>query len=1628
MIAAALAITTVVVAGVTERVSASIPVGVPQLVFEGGPSEVRNFVVTRAGDERTVVEESGWGYQPQWTPNSGLLEPGAAYEALILVGLEQLPPQHMLPEITSELGTGSLAGKDPMVSEWEVHHGPQSFVAPSAQLANLQNGELNGLRMHLFPSFSPTGVNEDFDDRGFTPEPDTFIMQDPWYDVSSTEDVGGYSWMHVGRMPDFNRRVFEGWGHDYEWADITVSSAFNFYDALEWLGGYVLNATIYAACGVARGFMAFFRPSKPSIAQKTYDNCMKGSTLEKDPRFRVTVEAGVIDGAEHALLNTSGAVLSAVETFVGSEQMNDLDEGTVEKGLELDLTESNVGLFPFTTGYVAKGLGYLEIDPDDVVVDADGLVEMTFGVDGPAGAQAWLDGVDRTESLPGYRAQLGPDDALSVSYSDEALVGWWTFNLDGFDDPKPEKFRARFEAAQEAMADDINEVLGDLITDIVESQPVPGVRVGEPIRLEPGVRYPLTLVGWSGFVPGTLGLYMVDEDEGASPVPMSWITPAAEGTRGFNDPVYPDNEWAPSSDTYSMMLSADGSRLAELTEDGLVTSAAHWDGTWLPAEPFKFDRPLTTVTSDELGSTNDTVLLSLDNRVAVNGDGTVVAASFDQIEPFSPVVEESTVSFEAWPDRPSEHGPVDAGFGELLVDVGGSLLGDELTLQRSFQARTQFDFDRSSLDGSPMEGASGDFERVDDEFRLRSDHLSLEKTWSHGDVSFLLFEELTLQVHDDNTVTATSLVGDGIWFLTWEFPYLPVDRVEGVYDEVRGEMMLDVFLDSSEHPSADLRDDDVPVASFVVLVGRDVGAVDQTVTVTELDFDIDDDGTIVNATVSGTSTAQFTESGAVVAHEIDAVSGRLAGGEIELTLNSGLPGEADVVLRPDNPGPSSDLAGEVVIAETTSPWLPLDGSTATVTYLSDLLEQAEADSFRVQDGTLFARTLAIDEAGENLAVSEVWVVDPDAQSVDSTAHSRLLIFDKVDGEWQLSADLERNSATTLDGQLQAVVQDGGYAWIATGSPSVIHQVDVTTMQTIATVDTGIEVSAAAVNADHLIALGVDGTVVLIDVDSMQIDSTLWFEELVHPTQAIALNEDLFIANGGDPERPAHVGVHLDLAQQAVVSTYGARGVHTVSVGANGREPIGSTVTQWDRQVWFTTPASSTIIRIDLDDLSARNFSMSGTGVNDGGVAGISFTRRPQEWCPTSTQCRPHAWLFPLTPDSVRLDGSGLERDVYQSALAFEFDPMTGAYVMQDGVVYSRDVTLFDAPLVSAESVWSDTSSDAIYALEWVDGVPNVVVSFDDGLHEHVFDYQLDKVEHDPGDHGGIGQTALRYPLETLPERQWSSAEMWVVQGYALVAASDGVETFLVSVTPTALAMRDNQIKQLGTNVDVFAGSVDIARDLDGTVRVAVTTPYGVAVYRNEGGVLVGETAVYHSSRRVVTHTNAIALSDDGRTLFTSDPNYTDADAREIAGALRVYRYNNDRWDITAELGAPFDSNGSSGQAFGGKVVANGRFLMVSGITNPIEYTPLWMFRDTWGDWSDFRAWNHIAPPIGKPPPPGSGSFVPTVGGYQWFSPTALIGHRPYDLDHSSLLYRQTASLPFDMIREYRQFPIADGGD
>ncbi|MEM1333298.1 MAG: hypothetical protein AAGG08_07550, partial [Actinomycetota bacterium] len=1267
---------------------ASIPVGVPTLEYTDDPTALRKFVVTLAGDQTNVVQDTDWNTQTVWSPDPALLEAGQHYDAYILVAPDVSDGLVRSPKVRND---GSmefdLMTRDPGTVTWESIIGPESFEMPTSGIAatTANSGSHGGLRARVWPNFIDELVSEEFESSVDSVD-GIRLSSAPAWSIDVHEREGDYQWNVRTSVPPTTDYTNDVHGEPIleMWQSVaSAAEAFGWWVYERVYDDWILDFT-FSACRIGSKIGQLFGSKK--------QDCFYSLNRDKrnEVHFELTGEINLDDDGTHAMYNSAGSVQPSVVAFVG-------DDIATGEGLEFDFSTSNIGLFGLTTHYTTKMLGYLEIDPDDVTVDADGKVAVSFGVLGPAGAQAWLEGVDATETTPGFRKQLGPVDGLAApSISGTGTIGTWTVHPEEYTpyhgESEADYGQRLYDNGVGKFADVTNEVMEQLAVDLLPKQLMTEPAVGDVVRLEPGVRYPLTFIAWAGMAPGELGLY-ADIGEGLDPVPLDWLTPAPVGTTGFNDPVIADGSLDLPVDVDAMAISADGTRLADLSTDGLSTSGLSHDGSWVRAEPITPDGlPMGTTTAGEFEGPF-TGATSLDNRAAVNADGTVVVAAADVLgtpegsSPSDQLFGPDALSSSLLRQYPSEPGhddvwaPADAGIGEVVVNAdGGELIGESLVVSS----------------------------RLDD----------------YG----------------------------------W-----------------KGEQRL---------------------------------------TLTELSFGLYATGKVINGPISGTSYWEYRQNGSFRGSRespVGSVAGQLDGGTLTLEVYPGPEPIGDplgeIVLTPHH-------VAEVVVAETTQPWLPLDGETAQVHRLSRSLLEAGAAPFRAQDGSLHTRNVAVDAQGEHLVISEVWRRENAVPNLMvNTAKTRLMTFQRGATGWDLIDDVSSHDQELLDWTVLATAIDGAHLWVSTGEPSThpskpraLHQLDAATHRVLRTINVDVDIFAIAGSNRHVVAVGRDGTTYAIDPTTGTVDAVHQVAEVSEPSDAYIVGDDVFITNRAtSAPRPAVVRLHVPSGQ--VTNTYGP-------TDTDHGDSIHFAATS-SGMLWVPIAGGDQLLGIDvlsdaeqlLDVSMLPCASNQNANCNVGGVAEVAYDGDHVLVVPGQ---------LPAAQESTAADGGVL----YTTDVGYAFDAGT---LSPEGWM---STTVRDRPVTDLSSVVIDANAGFFYAIDWSTGAPEVII---DAAMAGVTDI-ADTVSDDAVG-GGVGATALHYAPEFPGLNDPSSGTLDVLNGVVYLTVSGGNRSAVQLVTPTINGKGDDGMyTRSGRALDVFAASVDVATDPGGTTRVVAAAPYGVTGY------------------------------------------------------------------------------------------------------------------------------------------------------------------------------------------------------
>lgn len=615
--------------------------GEPTLDYEAEPGVMRKYVLTVAGDSTTVVAESAWTTDSSWSAPAGLVEAGAVYDGYVLTdpaltgGHDRTPQFNRDGEITE-----AHLHRSPIVLETSVAAGPIRVELPSAGLqaawSEVGGSSLaaNGLRARFWPHFTAVDDEPDADD-GSDDEDDAehvpphvladgaMPMASPQWGIAPTVGEGDRKFWIIRSTPD----IYGPSSGDP--IEAVGDSLLKGFDVMSWgivEFGRELGLNIgYAGCEAVSWIGSkLFGTSRMSC----------GDDLDRDPEvtFDVVVDFDYLDDGGHVVFNTTGtAVESAGEYVVGAST-------STGAGFEHDWSKDMVGNFPLLSTYSTKMLGYLEVDPDHPLVDDDGTVELTFGVMGPAGAQAYLHDVGATDALPGVRVTLGGDEALAAEpITASASSATWTIHPNELtqyaNESVADRDRRLYRDGVGRFHTEINALAEQLGSEILDAPPMSEPDFGEPVRFDAGTAYPLTMLAWSAFAPGTVGLYN-QTDGGYEPVPLEWLTPATSGTVGFNEPVLADDHVEVLDGTIDYALSADGSRLVELTDDGLSTARVLPNMELDRATPITLDGARIGVTTyDDIGSDSTfRNYVSLDKRVDIDGNGTTIVASVDTLD------------------------------------------------------------------------------------------------------------------------------------------------------------------------------------------------------------------------------------------------------------------------------------------------------------------------------------------------------------------------------------------------------------------------------------------------------------------------------------------------------------------------------------------------------------------------------------------------------------------------------------------------------------------------------------------------------------------------------------------------------------------------------------------------------------------------------------------------------------------------------------------------------------------------------------------------------------------------------------------------------------------------------------
>ena len=418
----------------------------PTLVYDA-PGVERKYILTMVDDPMRVVAESAWTTEESWTAPNGLVEPGAQYDGYVLVD----------PNMSGGVGQYPRTDEDGMFDDTQLYRAPVALdttvaagptrvqiPAHGAGLASIVDPEFggemarqqtslanNGLRARFWPHFANDRLDDGNDEHSHLLGDGTMPMASPQWGIAPTVTEGDRKFWIVRSTPD-------GWGpegppedpFDYVGGMLMIG-----FEGMGWAVvefGRELGLTIgYAGCEAVSW-----------IGNKLFGtkkmNCGDDLNRDRELEFDVMVDFEYLDDGGHVLVNTTGtAVESAGEYVVGTATSSG-------DGFEHDWSEEMVGNFPLLSAYSTKMLGYLEVDPDHPLVDDDGTIELTFGVQGPAGAQAYLHDVGASDLDPGQRVTLGGDDAMAAAPLEaSASAATWSIHPSEFALHPGETVRAR---------------------------------------------------------------------------------------------------------------------------------------------------------------------------------------------------------------------------------------------------------------------------------------------------------------------------------------------------------------------------------------------------------------------------------------------------------------------------------------------------------------------------------------------------------------------------------------------------------------------------------------------------------------------------------------------------------------------------------------------------------------------------------------------------------------------------------------------------------------------------------------------------------------------------------------------------------------------------------------------------------------------------------------------------------------------------------------------------------------------------------------------------------------------------------------------------------------------------------
>ena len=673
---------------------------------------------------------------------------------------------------------------------------------------------------------------------------------------------------------------------------------------------------------------------------------------------------------------------------------------------------------------------------------------------------------------------------------------------------------------------------------------------------------------------------------------------------------------------------------------------------------------------------------------------------------------------------------------------------------------------------------------------------------------------------------------------------------------------------------------------------------------------------------------------------------------------------------------------DVVVAAIPNPGVPFDGEHAEVTSLGAALADAGADPFRVQDGTLASRHVVTTAAGDHVAVSELWLRDPDFgnhRALPANTESRVMLFALGPDGWTLTADLQPTDAVDLDGAVHATAVDAAHLSIAVEDSNAVLQLDASTGMALAAIDTSMQPALLVTDGVDVVAIDDDGTMVVIDVATGDVVTTTQLDDVGAASDAALIGDELFVANGGDGAHAVPLLARFDVTTGEILGTVGPSAAdHT----DGGHAP--DIVVDDMRNVWVSEPAGAALWRYDPVDASAETLHLSMP------IAGLAFDGTD---------------ILVVSDDvqSYEIDDPphGMVDQWYRAELAHRLDP--------DSMQFGQPLFVRSAvPFTSMEAFTTDPLSSTAYALLRIDdsasGVRLVVVDTTDTVGSLVDDSQWADTETMPLVTGRSIAYAVDLPTnDPIDSIDLADGRVWFANGSTLQARQPMVSNM------------DRGRAPVGVIPDAFGSSIDIAPSGDG-VRIATTTNGGIAVYEFGDGTPHKSLAVRTFATTLLTHQSTLALTDDGELLFHSEPgDHSDP------GRLHGYRDVGDHWHEDFSMIAPYDETTITAQPFGGKVDVNGRFLTVAGRSAPGEPAAVWLFRDPYGDWRSFRTWNPLDHPAGVLDDPPTGNLVNAAGGRLWSQPLALVGHRPAGLDGNGVYLFERDTEPLEAILRYTRF-------